>query len=185
VQAASVQLVARVEETATAQQQDQRVEETATSQQHAQQHAGNGSPAGTQRDPPLPGGCSTQTQDVRRSTETQDMRCDVPEGRGLSAGDDDGRQKIWVEIELGEAEYSDEDEEPLKLLVAADANMDEVLAVAASRLQQLGKCGWRIDVLEFGGRALRPADSFEQLMRSLSCSLLAPLLCVLPSVFAL
>jgi len=176
-----VQHVARVEETATTQQEDQRVEDTATSQQHTQQHAGNGCSAGTQRDAPLPGGRCTQTQDVGRSTETQDMRCDVSEVHGSSAGDDDGREKIRVEIELGEAEDSEDDEEPLKLLVAVDANMDEVLAFAARRLQQLGKGGWRIDVLEFGGRALRPADSFQQLMRSLLCSLFASLLCVLPA----
>ena len=96
-----------------------------------------------------------------RSTDAQD------EGRGVSTGDD-AQDKIRVEIELGEADDSEDEMEPLEMLVAVDARMEEVLAAATRQLQQVGKGGSSVTVLEFGGRALRPSDSLQHLMRSLS-----------------
>merc|ERR1719329_1461201 len=58
--------------------------------------------------------------------------------------------------------------EPLEMLVAVDARMEEVLAAATRQLQQVGKGGSSVTVLEFGGRALRPSDSLQHLMRVVS-----------------
>jgi len=62
--------------------------------------------------------------------------------------------------------------------------MREVAAAVTARLQGVGKEGYSVEVLLFGGRALSPSDSLAHLMRCVMCvtsyevcaSLLLPLL---------
>ena len=75
-----------------------------------------------------------------------------------------GESIIRVEIDLGEEDES-EDEDAFEMLVGISTRTEEILTAANARLGDL-KTGSMVSVLEFGGRALAPSDSLQEIMRS-------------------